>query len=128
MWFYAVRALNTARLEANIRVYGEQKHGKKWPQPYTIACGVLVLISTFKYIYHPLVWVGLGAVALGSPPILLRSWVSARNCTLDVNILVLIAGLSLSLSQHIPKHFHVYLYHFSIKVEVPFASKQLMEC
>ncbi|KAF9612468.1 hypothetical protein IFM89_000216 [Coptis chinensis] len=86
-----VKALNQARLEANIRVYGEEKFGKKWPSPYTIACGILVIVSTFKFIFHPLEWVGLGAVALGLPHILLRSIAAVRNCTLDVNILVLIA-------------------------------------
>ncbi|KAL5699485.1 hypothetical protein ACHQM5_030379 [Ranunculus cassubicifolius] len=86
-----VRALKSARFEANVRVYGEQKHGTKWPKPYTIACGVLVLVSTFKYVYHPLVWVGLGAVALGILPILLRSMVAVRNRNFDVNILVLVA-------------------------------------
>ncbi|PIA43858.1 hypothetical protein AQUCO_01800119v1 [Aquilegia coerulea] len=86
-----VKVLNQARLEANIRAYGQEKHGKKWPKPYTIACGILVVVSTFKFIYHPMEWVALGAIALGIPPILFRSFVAVRNCTFDVNILVLIA-------------------------------------
>ncbi|KAF5190390.1 Cadmium/zinc-transporting ATPase HMA2 [Thalictrum thalictroides] len=86
-----VKVLNQARLEANIRVYGQEKHGKKWPMPYTIVCGILVAVSTFKFIYHPLEWIALGAIVIGIPPILFRSFVAVRNCTFDVNILGLIA-------------------------------------
>ncbi|XP_052200223.1 putative inactive cadmium/zinc-transporting ATPase HMA3 isoform X2 [Diospyros lotus] len=33
-----VKALNQARLEANIRVYGEGNYQKRWPSPYAVAC------------------------------------------------------------------------------------------
>ncbi|KAF9679851.1 hypothetical protein SADUNF_Sadunf06G0058500 [Salix dunnii] len=86
-----VKALNQARLEANIRAYGETKHQKKWPSPYVVACGVLLLLSLLKYVYHPLRWFAIGAVAVGILPICLKSVASLRNFRLDTNVLMLIA-------------------------------------
>uniref|UniRef100_A0A6M2FD73 HMA domain-containing protein n=1 Tax=Populus davidiana TaxID=266767 RepID=A0A6M2FD73_9ROSI len=86
-----VKALNQARLEANIRAYGETKHQKKWPSPYAAACGVLLLLSLLKYVYHPLRWFAIGAVAVGILPICLKSVASLRNFRLDTNVLMLIA-------------------------------------
>ncbi|XP_039071968.1 cadmium/zinc-transporting ATPase HMA2-like [Hibiscus syriacus] len=42
-----VKALNQARLEANVRAHGEITYQKKWPSPFAIACGLLLLISLF---------------------------------------------------------------------------------
>ncbi|XP_058068305.1 cadmium/zinc-transporting ATPase HMA3 isoform X2 [Magnolia sinica] len=86
-----VKALNQARLEANIRVYGQERNGKNWPSPYTVACGILLVISFFKFFFRPLLWFAVGATAVGLPPILLRSVAALRRFTLDINILVLIA-------------------------------------
>lgn len=88
----AVKALNQARLEANVRAYGETKFRKRWPSPYAIACGTLLLLSLLKYVYHPLRWLAIGAVAAGIYPITLRGITALRNFTLDINILILIAG------------------------------------
>lgn len=87
-----VKALNEARLEANIRVYGDEKHQKRWPSPYSIASGVLLLLSLLKFVFHPLKYLALGAVAVGAYPIILKAIVSIRNLRLDINILMLIAG------------------------------------
>ncbi|KAL3825599.1 hypothetical protein ACJIZ3_021628 [Penstemon smallii] len=86
-----VKALNQARLEANIRVYGEQNYKNKWPSTYAIASGVLLLLSFLKYFYSPLQWLAVGAIAFGIPPILLKAIAAVRNFRLDINILVLIA-------------------------------------
>ncbi|XP_052309591.1 cadmium/zinc-transporting ATPase HMA3 isoform X3 [Populus trichocarpa] len=86
-----VKALNQARLEANVRAYGETKHQKKWPSPYAMACGVLLLLSLLKYVYHPLRWFAIGAVAVGILPICLKAVASLRNFRLDTNVLMLIA-------------------------------------
>ncbi|XP_077238532.1 putative inactive cadmium/zinc-transporting ATPase HMA3 [Tasmannia lanceolata] len=86
-----VKLLNQARLEANVRVYGEEKNGKRWPSPYTLASGCLLVLSFFKYLFHPLHWLALGAAAVGLPPIMLRSIASIRSLSLDINILMLIA-------------------------------------
>ncbi|KAJ6699695.1 CADMIUM/ZINC-TRANSPORTING ATPASE HMA2-RELATED [Salix purpurea] len=86
-----VKALNQARLEANIRAYGETKHQKKWPSPYVVVCGVLLLLSLLKYVYHPLRWFAIGAVAVGILPICLKSVASLRHFRLDTNVLMLIA-------------------------------------
>ncbi|XP_019454574.1 PREDICTED: putative cadmium/zinc-transporting ATPase HMA4 isoform X5 [Lupinus angustifolius] len=85
------KALNEARLEANIRVYGEENHQKKWPSPYVVASGVLLLLSFLKYVYHPLQYLALGAVAAGIFPIILKAIVSIRNFRIDINILMIIA-------------------------------------
>ncbi|MCL7029638.1 hypothetical protein MKW94_025420 [Papaver nudicaule] len=86
-----VKALNQARLEANIRVYGEEQKGKRWPSWYTIGCGLLLALSLFKFLFNPLKWLALAATIIGLPPILARCYGSVRNWTVDINILVLIA-------------------------------------
>ncbi|KAK9931646.1 hypothetical protein M0R45_018916 [Rubus argutus] len=87
-----VKALNQARLEANVRVYGAEDNFKqKWPSPYAIVSGVFLLLSLFKYIYRPLGWLALGAVAIGIFPIAMKGIASIRNCRLDINILMIVA-------------------------------------
>lgn len=89
-----VKALNQARLEANIRMNGEEKHQKRLPSPYAIACGLLLLLSFLKYVYHPLEYLALGAVLAGALPVVLKAIASIRNLRLDINILMIIAGIS----------------------------------
>ncbi|KAK2646417.1 hypothetical protein Ddye_021612 [Dipteronia dyeriana] len=86
-----VKALNEARLEANVRSYGETNYQKKWPSPYAVACGVLLLLSFLKYVYNPLRWLAVGAVIVGIFPVILKAIASIRNFRLDINILMLIA-------------------------------------
>ncbi|KAK2412531.1 putative inactive cadmium/zinc-transporting ATPase HMA3 [Trifolium repens] len=86
-----VKALNQARLEANIRVYGDEKHKKQWPSIYSIASGLLLALSFLKFVYPPLKYLALGAVAAGAVPIILKAIVSIRNVRFDINILVIIA-------------------------------------
>ncbi|KAL7133764.1 hypothetical protein ABFS83_12G161900 [Erythranthe nasuta] len=85
-----VKALNRARLEANVRVSGETNHKHKWPSRYTIASGALLLLSFFKYFYSPLRWLAVGAIVVGIPQIMLKAFAAIRNLTFDINILVLI--------------------------------------
>ncbi|KAI3803172.1 hypothetical protein L1987_31321 [Smallanthus sonchifolius] len=86
-----VKALNQARLEANVRVKGETNYRNKWPSPFAVACGVLLLLSFLSYVFSPFKWLALGAVAIGIVPIVLKSVASLRNFRLDVNTLMLIA-------------------------------------
>ncbi|KAI3524153.1 hypothetical protein L1887_02805 [Cichorium endivia] len=86
-----VKALNQARLEANLRVKGDTKFRNKWPSPFAVACGVLLLLSFLSYFFPPLKWLAVGAVAVGIIPIILKSFASLRNFRLDVNTLMLIA-------------------------------------
>ncbi|BAF20394.1 Os06g0700700 [Oryza sativa Japonica Group] len=89
-----VKALNQARLEASVRAYGNgsEKITNKWPSPYVLLCGLLLVVSLFEHFWHPLKWFALVAAAAGLPPIVLRSIAAIRRLTLDVNILMLIAG------------------------------------
>lgn len=90
----AVKALNQARLEANVRLYGaEDNYKKKWPSPYAIASGVLLLLSFLKYAYRPLGWLALGAVVVGIFPIAMKGVAAIRHLRLDINILVIVAGM-----------------------------------
>lgn len=91
---FSVKALNQARLEASVRAYGNgsEKITNKWPSPYVLLCGLLLVVSLFEHFWHPLKWFALVAVAAGLPPIVLRSIAAIRRLTLDVNILMLIAG------------------------------------
>ncbi|KAK4432693.1 Cadmium/zinc-transporting ATPase HMA2 [Sesamum alatum] len=87
-----VKALNQARLEANIRsVYGGgERYKNKWPSPYAVASGTLLLLSFLKYVYSPMRWLAIGAIAVGIPPIVLKAVAAVRNFRLEINILVLI--------------------------------------
>lgn len=87
-----VKALNQARFEANVRAYGDQKdHRKKWPSPYAVASGMLLLLSLLKYVNPIFRWVALAAVAAGIWPIVLKSFAAVRHLRIDINILALIA-------------------------------------
>ncbi|KAL4564385.1 hypothetical protein LXL04_028449 [Taraxacum kok-saghyz] len=89
--FQIVKALNQARLEANVRMKGVQSYGNKWPSPYAVVCGVLLLLSFLKYVYSPFKWLALGAVAVGIIPLTLKAVASLRIFRFDINVLMLIA-------------------------------------
>ncbi|KAM0033826.1 putative translocase [Helianthus debilis subsp. tardiflorus] len=87
-----VKALNRVRLEANVRMKGEQSYQNKWPSPFAVVCGLLLLLSFFKYLYSPFQWLALGAVVVGIIPLVLKATASLRNLEFDINILMLIAA------------------------------------
>lgn len=89
----AVKALNDSRLEASVRVYGHSNYKNKWPSPYAVTCGALLLLSFLKYVYKPFEWLAVAAVVVGIPPVLLKALAAVRNLRLDINILVLITGI-----------------------------------
>ncbi|VAI91139.1 unnamed protein product [Triticum turgidum subsp. durum] len=107
-----VKALNGARLEASVRAYGGGADKiNKWPSPYVLLCGVLLVASLFQHFWHPLRWLALVATAAGLPPIVLRSVAAARRLTLDVNILMLIAvGGAVALKDYSEAGFIVFLF------------------
>ncbi|XVF82277.1 hypothetical protein PTKIN_Ptkin16aG0033100 [Pterospermum kingtungense] len=86
-----VNALNQARMEANVRANGRIEHQGKWPSPFAMACGLLLLLSFLKYVYHPLQWLAVGAVVIGIYPILIKAYAAITSFRLDVNVLMLIA-------------------------------------
>ncbi|XP_050381765.1 putative inactive cadmium/zinc-transporting ATPase HMA3 isoform X2 [Argentina anserina] len=103
-------ALNRARLESSVKVHVE-KYKKKWPSPYAIASGVLLLLSLLKYVYSPLQWLALGAVAAGIFPILMKCVSSIRNLKIDINILVIIAVIgTISMSDYVEAGTIVFLF------------------
>ncbi|KAG6769407.1 hypothetical protein POTOM_025042 [Populus tomentosa] len=121
-----VKALNQARLEANIRAYGETKHQKKWPSPYAAACGVLLLLSLLKYVYHPLRWFAIGAVAVGILPICLKAIASLRNFRLDTNVLMLIAVIgTIAMDDYIEAGTIVFLFTIAEWLESRASHKNL---
>ncbi|GFY91405.1 heavy metal atpase 2 [Actinidia rufa] len=67
-----VEALNRERLEANVKLHGEVKFQKRWPEKWVIACGLLLALSFLKYVYEPLQWLALGAVAIGLPSVIFQ--------------------------------------------------------
>lgn len=106
-----VRLLNDAQLEASLHIRGEWKAAHKWPTPYTIASGVLVTIAMLHYVFGPLKWVALGAVAVGLPPIVMKSFQSLRRFVLDINILMLIAVAgSIALGDYVEAGLIVFLF------------------
>lgn len=106
-----VKALNQARLEASISSYGADKMVNRWPSPYILFCGVLLLVSLFQNLYRPLKWAGLVAVVVCLPQIILRSVTAIRKFTLDINILMLIAvGGAVALEDYSEAGFIVFLF------------------
>ncbi|EEC81261.1 hypothetical protein OsI_24354 [Oryza sativa Indica Group] len=108
-----VKALNQARLEASVRAYGNgsEKITNKWPSPYVLLCGLLLVVSLFEHFWHPLKWFALVAAAAGLPPIVLRSIAAIRRLTLDVNILMLIAVAgAIALKDYSEAGFIVFLF------------------
>ncbi|XP_054821983.1 putative inactive cadmium/zinc-transporting ATPase HMA3 isoform X2 [Prosopis cineraria] len=87
-----VKALNQARFEANVRTAnGTEKLRRRMPSPNAMVCGVLLLLALLKFVYRPLEYLALGAVAAGAYRIILKALASIRNLRLDINILMLIA-------------------------------------
>ncbi|XP_059461328.1 putative inactive cadmium/zinc-transporting ATPase HMA3 isoform X2 [Corylus avellana] len=106
-----VKALNRARLEANVRVYGVENSQKKWPSPYAVACGTLLSLSFFKYLYLPLRWLAVGAVAVGIFPIAMKGAAAIRHLRLDINILAIIAVIgTLAMNDYLEAGTIVFLY------------------
>jgi Zn2+/Cd2+-exporting ATPase len=90
-------ALNAAHLDASIP-QGRKEHlvrERQRPPVLVVASGVLLAIALLSYIpsdnFHHLEWVALGSVAVGVWPILGKALASARNWTLDINALMVIA-------------------------------------
>ncbi|XBI02509.1 hypothetical protein VPH35_131036 [Triticum aestivum] len=109
-----VRALNGARLEASVRAYGgagQSKVSNKWPSPYVLVCGVLLVVSLFEHFWRPLKWFAVAGAAAGLPPIVLRSVAALRRRTMDVNILMLIAVAgAIALKDYSEAGFIVFLF------------------
>ncbi|CAN6171471.1 unnamed protein product [Urochloa humidicola] len=91
--FHIVKVLNKAGLEASVRAYGSggAAIAGRWPNPFIVACGVLLLASFLAPLLPPLRWLALAAACVGSQPMLLRAVAAAAELTLDINILMLIA-------------------------------------
>ncbi|XP_021973167.1 putative inactive cadmium/zinc-transporting ATPase HMA3 isoform X1 [Helianthus annuus] len=71
---------------------GEQSCQNKWPSPFVVVCGLLLLLSFFKYVSSPFQWLALGVVVVDIIPEVLKAIASLRNLELDINILMLIAA------------------------------------
>lgn len=100
----SVKVLNGAHLDASIHQRGELKGGRNWPSPWCLGSGILLAIAFFKYLYEPMHWVALGAVAVGVPPIVVKAIAALRKFFLDINILMLIAGNTPRIGLEITSH------------------------
>ncbi|KAJ8763762.1 hypothetical protein K2173_003544 [Erythroxylum novogranatense] len=106
-----VKALNQARLEANLRMSDDATYQKQWPSPFAVASGLFLLLSFLKFVYPPFIWLSLGAVAVGVIPIFLRGLASITNFRLDTNILVIIAVIgSIAMDDYIEAGTIVFLF------------------
>ncbi|ONM20577.1 Cadmium/zinc-transporting ATPase HMA2 [Zea mays] len=86
---HIVKALNKAGLEASVRAYGSSGVVARWPSPYTVASGALLLASLFAPLLPSLRWLALAAACAGAPPMVLRAL--AAGLALDINALMLVA-------------------------------------
>ncbi|EOA15977.1 hypothetical protein CARUB_v10004075mg [Capsella rubella] len=109
--FQIVKALNQARLEANVRVTGETKFKNKWPSPFAVVSGVLLLLSFFKYLYSPFRWLAVVAVVAGIYPILAKAVASLARFRIDINILVVITvGATIGMQDYTEAAVVVFLF------------------
>ncbi|XP_048620604.1 cadmium/zinc-transporting ATPase HMA2-like [Brassica napus] len=109
--FNIVKALNQARLEANVRVTGETNFKNKWPSPFAVVSGVLLLLSFFKYLYSPFRWLAVAAVVAGIYPILAKSIASIARTRIDINVLVVITvGATLGMRDYTEAAAVVFLF------------------
>uniref|UniRef100_A0A1J3CR69 Cadmium/zinc-transporting ATPase HMA2 n=1 Tax=Noccaea caerulescens TaxID=107243 RepID=A0A1J3CR69_NOCCA len=109
--FHIAKALNQARLEANVRVAGETNFKNKWPSSFAVLSGVLLLLSFFKYLYSPFRWLAVAAVVAGIYPILAKSVAAIARCTIDINILVVITvGTTLAMQDYTEAAAVVFLF------------------
>ncbi|KAJ0263029.1 Cadmium/zinc-transporting ATPase HMA2 [Hirschfeldia incana] len=109
--FHIVKALNQARLEANVRVTGETNFKNKWPSPFAVVSGVLLLLSFFKYLYSPFRWLAVAAVVAGIYPILAKSIASIARSRIDINVLVIITvGATLGMQDYTEAAAVVFLF------------------
>lgn len=99
----AAKALNQAKFEANVKVDGKTNFKNKWPSPFALASGILLLLSFLKFVYPPLRWIAVAAVAAGIYPILAKAVASIGRKRVDINILVIITGNTT---------FHFYCFFF----------------
>ncbi|XP_066393644.1 cadmium/zinc-transporting ATPase HMA3-like [Miscanthus floridulus] len=87
---HIVKVLNKAGLEASVRAYGSSSGVvARWPSPYVVASGALLLASLLAPLLPPLRWLALAAACAGAPPMLLRAL--AAGLALDINALMLVA-------------------------------------
>jgi len=85
-----VKVLNKAGLEASVRAYGSSSGVvARWPSPYVVASGALLLASLLAPLLPPLRWLAVAAACAGAPPMLLRAL--AAGLALDINALMLVA-------------------------------------
>ncbi|CAN6213593.1 unnamed protein product [Urochloa humidicola] len=92
---HIVKALNRAGLEASVRAYGSSGvlAGRRWPSPYVITSGALLLSSFLLTPFlPPLRYLALAAACAGAPPVLRRAVASGLTLTLDINALMLLAA------------------------------------
>ncbi|CAN6180458.1 unnamed protein product [Urochloa humidicola] len=89
-----VKALNRAGLEASVRAYGSNGvlTDRRWPSPYVVSSGALLLASFLTPILPPLRYLALAAACAGAPPVLRRAIASATTLSLDINALMLLAA------------------------------------
>ncbi|CAH8359151.1 unnamed protein product [Eruca vesicaria subsp. sativa] len=105
------KALNQARLEANVKVDGKTNFKNKRPSPFAVVSGILLLLSFLKYKYPPLRWLAVAAVAAGIYPILAKAVASIRRIRVDINILVIITvAATLALQDYMEAAAVVFLF------------------
>ncbi|KAG7622326.1 Heavy metal-associated domain superfamily [Arabidopsis suecica] len=109
--FQIVKALNQAQLEANVRVTGETNFKNKWPSPFAVVSGILLLLSFFKYLYSPFRWLAVAAVVAGIYPILAKAVASLARFRIDINILVVVTvGATIGMQDYTEAAVVVFLF------------------
>jgi len=87
-----VKVLNKAGLEASVRAYGGGSgFAGRWPSPYVLASGALLLASSLAPLLPPLRWLALAAACAGAPTVLRRAFAAATRLALDINVLMVVA-------------------------------------
>ena len=90
-----LQKLNETKMEAHLAGVAKGKSSilKSLPPWNVVLSCVLALIAVGGYKYHPLKWVAIGAVLVGSPQLVMKALAGLRNKIVGIHFLMIIATI-----------------------------------
>ena len=120
-----VSALNRLHLGASIMEAGSQQHGEESERLppslssfliYLLIQTVLLIVATVAFFSGAswFQWVAIAEIVFGIAPVLMKAYVSVKTCSVDINILMLIAiAGTLAIKEWLEGAAVVYIFSFA---------------